>query len=109
MGLVSRKRVWVESMGVASRCGCKDVYKFTHITCPYILLLYLLFFAATSLLFVHFVKSFKLFYLVCNSTQSYNKISRVLITKSYKTIEIIFFTQVSSFHIFTSILIKLFF
>ena len=27
MGVVSRKPVWVESMGVASWCGCKEVYK----------------------------------------------------------------------------------
>ena len=26
MGVVSRRWVWVESMGVASGCGCKDVY-----------------------------------------------------------------------------------
>ena len=25
----------VESMGVASGCGCKEVYKFPHITYPY--------------------------------------------------------------------------
>ena len=32
MGVVSRRWVWVESMGVASGCGCKEVYKFPHIT-----------------------------------------------------------------------------
>ena len=26
MGVVSRMWVWVESMGVASGCGCKEVY-----------------------------------------------------------------------------------
>ena len=25
----------VESMGVASECGCKEVYRFPHITYPY--------------------------------------------------------------------------
>ena len=39
MGVVSRRRVWllewVESMGVASGCGCKEVYRFPHITYPY--------------------------------------------------------------------------
>ena len=25
----------MESMGVASRCGCKKVYRFPHITYPY--------------------------------------------------------------------------
>ena len=35
MGVVSRRWMWVESMGVASGCGCKEVYKFPHITYPY--------------------------------------------------------------------------
>ena len=35
MGVVSRKWVWVECMGVASVCGCKEVYRFPHITYPY--------------------------------------------------------------------------
>ena len=26
---------WVKSMGVASGCGCKEVYRFPHITYPY--------------------------------------------------------------------------
>ena len=43
MGMISRRWVWVESMGVASGCGCKEVYRFPA-----------LFFAAASLLFVHF-------------------------------------------------------
>ena len=34
MGVVSRW-MWVESMGVASGCGCKEVYRFPHITYPY--------------------------------------------------------------------------
>ena len=43
-------------MGVATGCGCKEVYRFPHI---YILLiLYPFFFAAASLLFVHFKKCF---------------------------------------------------
>ena len=33
MGVVSR--MWVDSMGVASGCGCKEVYRFPHITYPY--------------------------------------------------------------------------
>ena len=52
MGVVSRW-MWVESMGVASGCGCKEVYRFPHITYPYSS-----FFAAASLLFVHFLKCF---------------------------------------------------
>ena len=30
MGVVSRRWVWVESMGVASGCGCKKVYRFPY-------------------------------------------------------------------------------
>ena len=30
MGVVSRRWVWVESMGVASGCGCKEAYRFPH-------------------------------------------------------------------------------
>ena len=30
MGVVSRRWVWVESMGVASGCGCMEVYIFLH-------------------------------------------------------------------------------
>ena len=53
MGVVSRRWVWVESMGVASGCGCKEVYKFPHITYISLLLFYLFFFAAASLLFIY--------------------------------------------------------
>ena len=35
MGVVSRRWVWVESMGVTSGCGCKEVYRFPHIIYPY--------------------------------------------------------------------------
>ena len=35
--------MWEESMCVASGCGCKEVYRFPHITLS-LLLLYLLFF-----------------------------------------------------------------
>ena len=52
---LSRRWVWVKSMGVANGCGCKEVYRFPHITYSYILLLYLLIFAAVSQLFVHFL------------------------------------------------------
>ena len=43
MGMVSRC-MWVESMGVASGCGCKEVYRFPHIYYLSLLLLYLFFF-----------------------------------------------------------------
>ena len=54
-------------MGVAIGCGCKEVYRFPHTTFPtplVSLLLYLFFFAATSLLFVHFLNVFR----SCSST-----------------------------------------
>ena len=35
MGVVSRRWMWVESIGVATGCGCKEVYRFPHITYPY--------------------------------------------------------------------------
>ena len=37
MGVVSKRWVWVESMGGASECDCKEVYtcRFPHITYPY--------------------------------------------------------------------------
>ena len=39
MGVVSRRWMWVESrvesMGEGSGCGCKEVYRFPHITYPY--------------------------------------------------------------------------
>ena len=28
MGVVSKRCMWVESVGVASGCGCKEVYRF---------------------------------------------------------------------------------
>ena len=40
-------------MGVATRCGCKEVYRFPHTTYPYSCI-YLFFFATASLLFVLF-------------------------------------------------------
>ena len=43
-------------MGVATGCGCKEVYRFPHST--YLFLLYLFFFTAASLFFVHFLKCF---------------------------------------------------
>ena len=35
MGVVSKRWMWVESMGVAGGCGCKEVYRFPHTTYPY--------------------------------------------------------------------------
>ena len=44
----------MESMGVASGCGFKEVYRFPHITYPYSSCI-CSFFAAASLLFVNFL------------------------------------------------------
>ena len=44
-------------MGVASGCGCKEVDRFPHTTYPYSSCI-CSFFAAASLLFVHFLKCF---------------------------------------------------
>ena len=58
MGVVSRRWMWVESIGVASGCGCNVVYRFPHNYYLYLLLLYM-FFTGASLLFVHlFNKTF---------------------------------------------------
>ena len=61
MGVVSRRRVWlvgvVESMVVATGCGCKEVYRFPYTTYPYSSCI---FFTAASLLFVHLKKFFDL-------------------------------------------------
>ena len=48
-------------MGVATGCGCKEVYRFPHTTYISLLLLYLFFFTAASLLFVHLKKCFYIY------------------------------------------------
>ena len=45
-------------MGVATGCGCKEVYIETSSFYLSLLLLYLFLFTAASLLFVHFFKCF---------------------------------------------------
>ena len=47
----------MESMGVASGCSCKEVYRFPHTT-PLVSAL----FSAASLLFVHLKKFFSFLY-----------------------------------------------
>ena len=55
----------MESMGVASGRGCKEIYRFSHITYPYSSCICSFF--AASLLFVHFLKCFSfLFPYFCN-------------------------------------------
>ena len=53
-------------MGGIYGCGCKEVYRFPHITYAYILLLYLLFFAASLLFKRFFVLVTVLFCNLCN-------------------------------------------
>ena len=45
----------MKSIGVATGCGCKEVYRFPYLS---VFLLYLFFFAAASLLFVNLKKCF---------------------------------------------------
>ena len=52
--MANRKKVWVESMGMASGYGFKKVYRFLDITYPYSSCI-CSFLAAASLLFVHFL------------------------------------------------------
>ena len=40
-------------MGVASGCGCKDVYRFPHITYPYSSCIYLFFFPYFLFIFLN--------------------------------------------------------
>ena len=49
--------LWVWLLGVATGCGCKEVYRFPHTTYPYCSCI-CSFFIATSLLFVHLKKCF---------------------------------------------------
>ena len=68
MGAVSRNWMWVESMGVASGCGCREIYRFPHITYPssscicsflqqhpYFLLIKIFFFILVPVLFCNYV------------------------------------------------------
>ena len=53
MGVASRRQVWLVGMGEIDGCGCKEVYRFPDTTYPYSSCI-CSFFAAASLLFVHF-------------------------------------------------------
>ena len=57
MGVVSRRWVWVESMGVASGCGCKKVYRFPYMTYPYSSCICI--FCSNIPTFVHFLYVFR--------------------------------------------------
>ena len=58
VGVVSRRWVWLVGVGGIYGCGYKEVYRCPHITYPYSSCIYLFFFAAASLLFVHLKKCF---------------------------------------------------
>ena len=66
MGVVSWRWVWVwvESMGVASWCGCKEVYTynyiFPHITYPYSFCISVLFYSSIPT----FCSIFKMFFVL---------------------------------------------
>ena len=61
MGVISRRWMWVECMGVASGFGCEEVYRFPHITYPYSSCSYLFFFCSSIPTFCSFFKCFSLF------------------------------------------------
>ena len=86
VGVVSRRRVWlVESTGVATGCGCKEVYRFPNSTYPYSSCLYLFFFTATSILFVHFLNVFRscyIYYTTYNNDDD-NNINKIIIIVYY--------------------------
>ena len=46
-----------QEVGVVTGSGCKEVYRFPHITCPYSFCI--CFFSAASLLFANFLKCFR--------------------------------------------------
>ena len=64
VGVVSRRWVWLVGVGgiygCGYWCGCKEVYRFLILLIPTPLVSVL--FAAASLLFVHFVKCFFIYY-----------------------------------------------
>ena len=55
VNVVSRRQVWLEYMGVASGCGCKEVYRFP------IYISFCIFFCSSIPTFVHLKKCFLFF------------------------------------------------
>ena len=63
VGVVSRRQVWLVGEGGLYGCGCKEVYiDFLILLIP---TTYLFFFAAASLLFVHFKKYLYIYMIQC--------------------------------------------
>ena len=57
MGVVSRRWMWVESIGVASGCGCKEVYNYIDFLILFIpAFLVFVIFCSSILTFVHLKK-----------------------------------------------------
>ena len=85
VGVVSRRWEsweWVESMGVASGCGCKEVYRFLHTIYLSLFLLYLFFFAAASLLLFIFKMFFVIIIGLIIKLIMYSTSSLILLNKS---------------------------
>ena len=61
---------------MSSGCGCKEVYRFPHITYPYSCICS--FFAAASLLFVHFLNVFRSCFSKCLKLNLFKKIFRAV-------------------------------
>ena len=85
MGVVIRRWVYIVRMYRCDYSGwcCKDVCRFPHITYPYILHLYYLFFAAASLL-IHFINVFLLFVklIICSIILAYEILRHKYIWKN---------------------------
>ena len=65
--MVSKRWVWVESMGVASGCGCKEAYTFPYITYPYSSCICFFFSIPTFSFFFMFSFTFRYFFVIlCN-------------------------------------------
>ena len=60
MGVVIRRWVWLECIGVVNGCCCKDVYRFPHITFSYSTCISS-FLQQHPYFFVHFLKVFSFF------------------------------------------------
>ena len=58
MGVVSRRWVWLECIGVVSGCCCKKVYRFPQITYPYSTCISFFFCSSIPTLFILNVFSF---------------------------------------------------
>ena len=72
MGVVSRRWMWVESMSVASGCGCKEVYRFPHIPTPLVSVL----FCSSIPTFCSFFKTFFVLYIMSSPGERNGKFNQ---------------------------------